>query len=155
MLDESNGWTLTELRAQNLRRNLGEIKDKGDIRPLNTATSLLDHSRRCRKLKFITFLLNFSPIQEDVWIHMHGILRVKCHKLECSDDLHAFPTLWCFPRLNLSSLKIDSGCCVMWTSKLKKDQPHSWFCCCRKNKFLLLPILAVGNYAFSQLHTNL
>lgn len=36
---------------------------------------------------------------------MHGILRVRCHKLEHSTDLHGFPTLGHFPVWNGSSLK--------------------------------------------------
>lgn len=40
--------SLNEVRAQDLRRRLGKIKDKRNDRPSNTASSLLDHSRQCR-----------------------------------------------------------------------------------------------------------
>ena len=86
---------------------IGEIKNKKDIRPLNTAFNLLHHSRQHRKLKFI------FPYQKDLWIDMHGILRVRCHKLEHGTDLHDFPTLGHFPVWNGSSLKIETPVVVL------------------------------------------
>ena len=44
---------------------------------------------------------------------MHGILRVRCHKLEHSTDLHDFPTLGHFPVWNGSSLKIETPVVVL------------------------------------------